>query len=98
MADGGPTFVGDMTDKNSITEPLDDRVLIRAELVRRKQAREAHDGAAKELDLETARAIRRARELGVSLTEAADFAGVTRMTAYKLLGRLETHEQKAKAA
>lgn len=95
MADRSPKFVS-VNDTDA--KPLDDRVLIRAELVRRKQARETHDAEAKELDLESARVIRRARELGVSLTEAADLAGVTRMTAYKLLDRLAEHEQREAAA
>lgn len=72
---------------------IDDRVMVRAELVRMKQDREAHEEAAKALDLETARVIRKAREVGVSQTEAADLAGVARPTSYKLDARLVAHEK-----
>ena len=80
-----------------MSDAIDDRVMVRAELVRIKQERKTHAEAGDELDLQTARVIRKAREVGVSQTEAADLAGVTRPTSYKLDARLVAHE-KAQAA
>lgn len=71
---------------------FDDRVMVRAELVRVKQAREDHAETGKALDLETARVIRQAIKIGVSRTEAADLAGIVRPTSYKLDARLTAHE------
>jgi len=70
--------------------------MVRAELVRVKQEREAHEEAARRLDLEAGRVIRKARELGVPMEEATSLVGLrSRTIGYKLLERLEQHEAAA---
>lgn len=75
------------------TVHIDDRVMVRAELVRVKQERQAHEEKGQELLLEAGRVIRKARDLGVTMEEAVDLAGFhTRGMGYKLIDRLERHE------